>query len=99
MAAGGRVAGTQGYPRRRRKEHLRGSRARSGCWRSSWRCWTEHGLTLPPEAEPLRGFGRAGQINWRLDGPRRHAQGAGQAPAAETWILTLGLWRWWTSRR
>ena len=27
---------------------------------------TEFGLTLPPETEPLRGFGRAGQINWRL---------------------------------
>ncbi len=25
----------------------------------------EHGLTLPPETEPLRGFGRATQVNWR----------------------------------
>lgn len=25
----------------------------------------EHGLTLPPETEPLRGFGRSAQTNWR----------------------------------
>ena len=25
----------------------------------------EHGLTLPPERRPLRGFDRNGQINWR----------------------------------
>ena len=25
----------------------------------------EHGLTLPPETEPLRGFGRSAQVNWR----------------------------------
>ena len=25
----------------------------------------EHGLTLPPERRPLRGFARSGQVNWR----------------------------------
>ena len=25
----------------------------------------EHGLTLPPEKQPLRGFGRRGQTSWR----------------------------------
>ena len=25
----------------------------------------EHGLTLPPETQPLRGFGRSAQTNWR----------------------------------
>ncbi len=25
----------------------------------------DHGLTLPPEKQPLRGFGRKGQTNWR----------------------------------
>ena len=25
----------------------------------------EHGLTLPPEKQPLRGFGRSGQTSWR----------------------------------
>ena len=58
----------------------------------------EHGLTLPPEAEPLRGFGRAGQINWRLaalDDTRR----ALARRRLLRRVLTLGLWRWWTSRR
>ena len=32
----------------------------------------EHGLTLPPEKEPLRGFGRRGQTRWRLDGTVRN---------------------------
>ena len=34
----------------------------------------EHGMTLPPEKQPLRGFDRGGQINWRrsaLSGTRR----------------------------
>ena len=34
----------------------------------------EHGMTLPPEKQPLRGFDRNGQINWRrtaLSGTRR----------------------------
>ena len=26
----------------------------------------EHGLTLPPEQRPLRGFARSGQVSWRL---------------------------------
>ena len=25
----------------------------------------DHGMTLPPEKRPLRGFDRGGQINWR----------------------------------
>ncbi len=43
----------------------------------------EHGLTLPPETEPLRGFGRASQVNWRrtaLEDTRR----------ARVWA---GVWR------
>ena len=54
---------------------------------------TEFGLTLPPETEPLRGFGRAGQINWRLaalDDTRR----ALARRRLLRRILTLGL-RWW----
>ena len=26
----------------------------------------DHGLTLPPETEPLRGLDRGAQLNWRL---------------------------------
>ena len=54
----------------------------------------EHGLTLPPETQPLRGFGRRGQTTWRwtaLDdtwralGRRRQLRWVRRA-------LTLGLW-------
>ena len=45
---------------------------------------TEFGLTLPPETEPLRGFGRAGQINWRLAALDDSPQDAGAAQAAAT---------------
>ena len=50
----------------------------------------EHGLTLPPETQPLRGFARRGQTTWRrtalLDTQR-----------ALVWarvrrVLTIGLW-------
>ena len=55
---------------------------------------TEFGLTLPPETEPLRGFGRSGQINWRLaalDDTRREL--ARRRLLRD--ILTLGLRLWW----
>ena len=54
----------------------------------------EHGLTLPPEKEPLRGFGRRGQTSWRwtaLDDTRR----ALRRRRLLRWVrrvLTLGLW-------
>ena len=34
----------------------------------------DHGMTLPPETYPLRGFAREGQVSWRrtaLSGTRR----------------------------
>ena len=52
------------------------------------------GLTLPPETEPLRGFGRRGQVTWRrraLHDTRR----ARVRREALRWLrrmLTLGLW-------
>ena len=55
----------------------------------------EHGLTLPPEKQPLRGFGRRGQTSWRhtaLNDTRE----ALQKRRMLRWIrrvLTLGLWR------
>ena len=50
----------------------------------------DHGLTLPPEKRPLRGFDRDGQINWRRTAlfdtrrARRKAELLGR--------LTFGLW-------
>ena len=50
----------------------------------------EHGLTLPPETQPLRGFARRGQTTWRRTALHEVRQ-------ALTWaklrrFLTLGLW-------
>ena len=51
----------------------------------------DHGMTLPPEKRPLRGFDRDGQINWRRTAlfdtrrARRKAELLGR--------LTFGLWR------
>ena len=54
----------------------------------------EHGLTLPPETQPLRGFGRKGQTNWR----RTALEDTRKARARREllrWVrrcCTLGLW-------
>ncbi len=54
----------------------------------------EHGLTLPPETQPLRGFGRKGQSSWRrtaLEDTRR----ALARRRLWRWVrrcCTLGLW-------
>ena len=58
----------------------------------------EHGMTLPPEKQPLRGFDRNGQVNWRrtaLSDTRRERKKAG----ASAMRLTFGLlWRkWWAA--
>ena len=55
----------------------------------------EHGMTLPPEKQPLRGLDRSGQTNWRrtaLSACRR----ALKQQELRRWarrVLTLGLWR------
>ena len=54
----------------------------------------EHGLTLPPETEPLRGFARRGQTGWRhtaLDDTRR----ALARRRLLRGVLTLGVWHLW----
>ncbi len=50
------------------------------------------GLTLPPETQPLRGFGRRGQTSWRhtaLNDTRKALQKRRMLRR----LLTLGLWR------
>ena len=55
----------------------------------------EHGMTLPPEKQPLRGLDRSGQVNWRrtaLYDTRR----ALKQQELRRWarrVLTFGLWR------
>ena len=54
----------------------------------------EHGLTLPPEKQPLGDFGRPGPDQLAKDGPLRHAEGAGKAGTAAMGVrrvFTLGL--------
>ena len=55
----------------------------------------EHGLTLPPEKQPLRGFGRRGQTSWRhtaLNDTREALQKRRMLRRIGR-VLTLGLWR------
>ena len=51
----------------------------------------EHGMTLPPEKQPLRGLDRSGQITWRrsaLSDTRRERERAEMLNK-----VTFGLWR------
>ena len=55
----------------------------------------EHGLTLPPETQPLRGFGRKGQTSWRWKA-LADTRVALRKRKLLRWvrrILALGLWR------
>ena len=55
----------------------------------------EHGLTLPPEKQPLRGFGRKGQTSWRWTAlhDTRVALRKRQLLRWLRRVCTLGLWR------
>ena len=55
----------------------------------------EHGLTLPPEKQPLRGFGRSGQTSWRRTA-LADTRVALRKRKLLRWVrrvLTCGLWR------
>ena len=60
----------------------------------------EHGMTLPPETQPLHGLYRSTQLTWRRDT-------LWEVRRALAWryllwkALTCGLWRsrWWPARR
>ncbi len=55
----------------------------------------QHGLTLPPETQPLRGFGRRGQTSWRHTAlnDTREALHRRRMLRWVRRVLTLGLWR------
>ena len=55
----------------------------------------EHGMTLPPETYPLRGFDRNGQLNWRRTAlyDTRRARAKRELLRWVRRVLTLGLWR------
>ena len=55
----------------------------------------EHGLTLPPETYPLKGFWRRSQLNWRQEAlyDTRRARAKRELLRWVRRVLTLG--RWW----
>ena len=55
----------------------------------------EHGMTLPPETYPLRGFARDGQTGWRRTAlyDMRRARSKRELLRWVRRVLTLGLWR------
>ena len=55
----------------------------------------EHGMTLPPERQPLRGFDRNGQIRWRRTAlhDTRRARARRELLRLVRRVLTLGIWR------
>ena len=55
----------------------------------------EHGLTLPPETEPLRGLDRGAQLNWRLKALREFRKRRARLELLRLLrrVLTLGMWR------
>ncbi len=59
----------------------------------------EHGMTLPPEKQPLHGLYRSSQINWRRETLFEVRRAVAWRHLLRT-ILTCGLWRsrWWRWR-
>ena len=55
----------------------------------------EHGLTLPPETEPLRGLDRGAQLNWRLKALHEFRKRRARMEFLRSLrrVLSLGLWR------
>ena len=55
----------------------------------------DHGLTLPPETEPLRGLDRGAQLNWRLKELHEFKKRRARLELLR-WlrrVLSLGMWR------
>ena len=54
----------------------------------------EHGMTLPPEKQPLRGLDRSGQVNWRRTAlyDTRRARRKAELLRQVRRVLTCGLW-------
>ena len=55
----------------------------------------EHGMTLPPEKQPLRGLDRSGQTSWRRTAlyDTRRARAKSELMRWVRRVVTLGLWR------
>ena len=55
----------------------------------------QHGLTLPPETQPLRGFGGRGQIAWRWEALRDTRKALVRRKMLRRLRRVLTLGRWW----
>ena len=55
----------------------------------------EHGMTLPPEKQPLRGLDRSGQTSWRRPAlyDTRRARAQAELLRKVRRVVTFGLWR------
>ena len=55
----------------------------------------DHGLTLPPETEPLRGLDRGAQLNWRLKELHEFRKRRARLELLRRlrWVFSPGLWR------
>ena len=55
----------------------------------------EHGMTLPPEKQPLRGLDRSGQTSWRRTAlyDTRRARSQAELLRKVRRVVTFGLWR------
>ena len=55
----------------------------------------EHGMTLPPEKQPLRGLDRSGQTSWRRTAlyDTRRARAQAELLRKVRRVVTFGLWR------
>ena len=55
----------------------------------------DHGLTLPPETEPLRGLDRGAQLNWRLKALHEFRKRRARLELLRRlrWVFSPGLWR------
>ena len=55
----------------------------------------DHGLTLPPETEPLRGLDRGAQLNWRLKALHEFRKRRARLELLRRLrrVFSLGLWR------
>ena len=54
----------------------------------------EHGLTLPPETEPLRGLDRGAQLNWRLKALHQFRKRRARLGLLAKVAGALSPWRW-----
>ena len=55
----------------------------------------EHGLTLPPETEPLRGLDREAQLNWRREALREFRKRRARLELLARLSQPFTPWQWW----